>query len=281
MANRSLTVFEKELSELNHRPAPLEWASPRNNLGYALVASSHEKSYIDILKQSIDDIEDDLQGCNPEEKPEEWIALQTDYAAALHALGQRKTEATVSILNEAMEAYKRLLPTMKRQESPLEWALLLHNIGRVSQDLGEYSQGSRTLERSISAYNNALTQRTSNVVPLQWALSQNNAAVSMQILGEIQQDTELLNESILSYSNAHQKLTQEKHPMGWVITTANLGGARTIQAEKIKDIEIARQAVNNYTEIVEFFHDVSNAQYLDLAEQFRDKAQAVLQKIGG
>jgi len=281
MANRSLTIFEKELSELSQKIAPLEWASARKNLGYALVTLGQEKSDIDILKRSIEDIEDELQGCNPEETLEEWVALQADYAAALNALGQLDTGATISILNEAMEAYKSILPVLKRQEAPLEWALLLHNIGRVSQDLGEYSKGSRTLERSISAYNNALTQRTSNVVPLEWAITQNNIAVSLQILGEIQQDADILKESVASYSNAYKKVVQEKHPMAWVITTSNLGRARTILAEQINDIEIARQAVNNFTEIVEFFREAENSRYLELAEQSLEKAQAVIKKIAG
>lgn len=281
MANRSLTVFETELSELKQKAAPLEWASARTNLGYSLVVLGQEKADIDILKRTIEDIEDALQGCNPEESLQEWVALQNDYATSLHALGQLDTGATVSILNEAMEAYKSLLPLLKRQENPLKWALVLHNIAMVFQDLGAHSKGSRTLERSISAFNNALTERTSDIAPLEWAVTQNNAAVSMQILGEIQQDADILKESILSYSNALTKLTQEKNPLAWVISTGNLSSVCTILAEQIKDIDIARQAVNNFTDIVEFFRDASDARHIELAEQYRDKAQAVLLKIDG
>lgn len=281
MSNRSLTVFEKQLSDQKYKLAPLEWASARNNLGYALVSLGQEESDNDTLKQSIIETETALEGCNPVDSLEEWITLQTDLAAALHALGQRKTDETVSLLNKAMEAYKKILPAIKRQEAPLEWALILHNIAMVSQDLGEHSEGPRTLERSVSAYSNALTQRTFDVAPLEWALTQNNAAVSMQIIGQIKQDINILKESIVSYDNAQQMLTLEEHSMAWVITTGNLGCVQTVLAEQTKDSEIARQAVNNLTDIVAFFSDATNSQHLELAEQYRDKAQTVLDKVGG
>ncbi len=279
MANKALEAFEKELSGLNEKLAPLEWASPRNNLGYALVALGQNKSGIEHLKKSITEMGDVLEASDPKDALDDWVSLQLTYAAALHALGQRNTGETVSLLNKSMEAYKKILPVLKRQESPLEWALMMHNIAMVFQDLGEHSEGSRTLERSITAYNNALTQRSANVVPLQWALSQNNAAVSLQVLGEIQQDSEILKDAVVSYGNACHKLTQSKHAVAWVITTGNLGSVRTLLAEKTNDAEMARQAVNNLNEIVDFLSGVANTKYLVLAERFRDKAKAVLEKI--
>jgi len=279
MANKALAVFENELSRLNEKLAPLEWASPRNNLGYGLIVLGQKESDVTLLKKSITEMEDALEASDPKEALDDWIALQLTYAAALHALGQRNTGDTVSLLNKSMEAYKKILPVLKRQEAPLEWALMMHNIAMVFQDLGEYSEGSRTLERSITAYNNALTQRSATVVPLQWALSQNNAAVSLQLLGEIQQDADILNDAVVSYGHACHKVTQSKHPVAWVITTGNLGSVRSILAEKTNDAEMARQAVNNLNEIVDFLGEATNSKYLELAERYRDKAQAILEKI--
>jgi tetratricopeptide (TPR) repeat protein len=281
MENKALVAFDKEFSVLNKKLAPLEWASPRSNLGYALVSLGQKESDGVFLKKSIAEMEDALEALNPKDALDDWIALQMTYAAALHALGQRDTGETVSLLNKSMEAYKKILPVLKRQEAPLEWALMMHNIAMVFQDLGEHSEGSRTLERSITAYNNALTQRSANVVPLQWALSQNNAAVALQVLGEIQQDTKILEDAVVSYGNACHKLTQSKHAVAWVITTGNLGSVRTILAEKTQDAEMARQAVNNLTEIVDFFRESTNPDYLKLAEQFKNQAEAVLQKVAG
>ena len=281
MTQESLSVFEQELSTLNQRTTPLEWASAKNNLGYKLITLEQKDSDIKALKRSIEDIEDKLQSCDPEKELEKWVNLQSDLASLLHTLGQRNTGATISILNESMEAYKSILPVIKRQDTPLIWSIMLHNIGWIFQDLGEYSKGSRMLERSISAYNNVLTQRTVESSPIEWALTQNNAAVSMQVLGEIKQDMDILKESIQSYDNANQKLTQEDHPTAWVITLANLAGARTILAEQTKDSELARQALSHFTKIVEFLRDTTKSQYLILAEQYRDNAQATLEKIGG
>ena len=87
MANKALEVFEKELSGLNEKLAPLEWASPRNNLGYALITVGQTEPGVAHLKKSIAEMEDALEVANPKEALDDWIALQLTYAAALHALG--------------------------------------------------------------------------------------------------------------------------------------------------------------------------------------------------
>jgi len=126
MANKALVTFENEFSGLNEKLAPLEWASPRNNLGYALVALGQKESGVSLLKKSIAEMEDVLETSNPKDALDDWISLQLTYASALHALGQRNTGDTVSLLNKSMEAYKKILPVLKRQEAPLEWALMMH-----------------------------------------------------------------------------------------------------------------------------------------------------------
>jgi len=281
MPNETLKIFETELAELSQKTTPFAWASTKNNLGHAFVALSLDQSNYDGLKQSVKEIEDKLEDCNMKDSREEWLALQTELSATLHTLGQREPVNKVSNFNSAMEAYKALLPAITRQESPLEWATMLHNIAGVFQGLGEHSDGARSLERSISAYNNALMVRTPDDHPMEWALTQNNAAVSMQLLGMIKQDGDILNEAIKSYANAQQKLKQADMPLAWFITTSNLGTAQLILAEETKDIDIARQAVNNFNDIVEFLHDASNSQHLEFATQFQEKALAVLAQLGG
>ena len=276
MENKALITFEKELAGLSQTLAPLPWAYAKNNLGYVLVALGQKESDLALFEKSIAEMEGVLETSDPKEDLEGWISLQMTYAAALHAFGQRGTEETVSLLNKSMEAYKKILPVLKRQEAPLEWALIMHNIAMVFQDLGEHSEGSRTLERSITAYNNALTQRSANVVPLQWALSQNNAAVSLQVLGQLQNDENILKDALVSYGNACHKLTPSKHPVAWVVVTGNLGSVRAVLAEKIQDTEMAGQAVNNFTEVANFLAEAENSAYLKVVEQFSAKAEAVL-----
>ena len=279
MKAKPLEIFEKELSELNHKLAPLEWASARNNLGHAFVSLEFKESDNARLKKSIAEMEEVLVILEPNSKHDDWINIQMGYAAALHALGQRDIAGAVSLYNQSIEAYKKILPLLKRQEAPLEWALIMHNIAMVFQDLGEHSEGSRTLERSVTAYNNALTQRSAKVVPLQWALSQNNAAVALQLLGEIQQDTEILKGAITSYENACQIVTQADYPVAWVITKGNLGSLLSTLAEKTKDAGMAQQAVSNLSEIADFFAGSSNMAYQKLVKDALDSAQTGLEKI--
>lgn len=281
MTNTALNIFESELAALKNQTTPFVWSSAKNNLGHAFLTLTLDQLSHDSLRQLSKEIKDRLEDCNRDDSLEQWIALQTDLAAVHHTLGQRDPVDTVSNFNRAMDAYKSLLPVVTRQESPFEWALLLHNIAGVFQGLGEHSEGARSLERSVSAYDNALLVRTSSKAPMEWALTQNNVAVSMQLLGVIKQDADILKEAINAYDNANQMLTASEQPMAWLINTGNLGTARLILAEETKDIEIARQAVNNFSDIVEFLQNASNSQHLEFATQYQDKAQAVLVALGG
>ena len=64
--------------------------------------------------------------------------------------------------------------------------------------------------------------------------------------------------------------------MGWAMTLANLGAARMLLAEKTEKADTALLALTEFDEVVEYFREVSHAQYMELAEEQRKNAQALV-----
>jgi tetratricopeptide (TPR) repeat protein len=159
---------------------------------------------------------------------------------------------------------------------PLNWATTFNNLGTVLRLLGESRKGPRTLEQSVSAFKNALAERTRERVPYDWAMTQNNLGAALQSLGKRQDDPQLLEQAVTAYENALQEITRERTAMGWAMTLANLGAVRMMLAEWTQNTDIALMALNDFDEVVECFREASHAQYMELAEDQRKKAQALV-----
>jgi len=142
--------------------------------------------------------------------------------------------------------------------------------------LGETRKGPRTLEQSVAAFQNALAERTRERVPQDWAMTQNNLGAALQSLGKRQQDPQLLEQAVTAFESALQEITREKLAMGWAMSLANLGAVRMILAEMTQNSEVALMALNDFDEVVDFFREISHAQYMELGEEQRKKAQALV-----
>ncbi len=114
---------------------------------------------------------------------------------------------------------------------------------------------------------------------MDWAMTQNNLGAALQSLGKRQDDTRLLEESVTAYENALQEITRQKLPLGWAMTLANLGAVRMILAERTGNAAVALMALNDFDEVVEFFRKASHAQYMELGEEQRKKAQALVASL--
>jgi hypothetical protein len=67
--------------------------------------------------------------------------------------------------------------------------------------------------------------------------------------------------------------------MGWAMTLANLGAVRMLLAEMTKNSDVALMALNDFDEVVKYFQEVSHAQYMELAEEQRKNAQALVEAL--
>jgi hypothetical protein len=60
---------------------------------------------------------------------------------------------------------------------------------------------------------------------------------------------------------------------------ANLGAARMVLAEMKKDSEVAALALNDFDEVVNYFQEASHSQYMELGEEQRKLAQALITEL--
>ena len=111
---------------------------------------------------------------------------------------------------------------------------------------------------------------------MEWSITQNNLGAALQSLGKRQEDPKLLEEAVTAYENALKETTRERTAMGWAMTLANLGAARMLLAEMTKNRDIALMALNDFDEVVNYFQEVSHSQYMELGEEQRKKAQALV-----
>ena len=107
-------------------------------------------------------------------------------------------------------------------------------------------------------------------------MTQNNLGAALQSLGKRQDDPKFFEDAITAFENALMEVTRERTAMGWAMTLANLGAARMLLAEKTKSAAVALMALNDFDEVVEFFREVSHAQYMELANEQRKKAQTLV-----
>ena len=158
----------------------------------------------------------------------------------------------------------------------MSWATTFNNLGSALRQLGEYRKGPRTLEQSVAAFQNALAERTRERVPQDWAMTQNNLGAALQTLGNRQQEPQLLEQAVGAYEKALQEITRARSAMSWAMTLANLGAVRMQLAEITENSDVALLALNDFDEVVSFFQEASHSQYMELGEEQRKKAQALV-----
>lgn len=107
-------------------------------------------------------------------------------------------------------------------------------------------------------------------------MTQNNLGAALQTLGQRQENPRLLEEAIAAYENALLEITRKRTAMGWAMTLGNLGAVRMQLADMTKNVDTAHLALNDFDELVTYFQEASHSQYMELGEEQRKKAQALV-----
>jgi tetratricopeptide (TPR) repeat protein len=110
-------------------------------------------------------------------------------------------------------------------------------------------------------------------------MTQNNLGAVLQSLGQRQGDPRFLEQAITAYENALKEVTRERTAMGWAMTLANLGAGRMKLAEMTENADLALMALNDFDEVVKYFQEASHSQYMELGEEQRKKAQALVRAL--
>ena len=90
-------------------------------------------------------------------------------------------------------------------------------------------------------------------------MTQDNYGNVLGILGQRQGETEMLKKAVAAFEGALEERTQERVPMDWVATQNNLGAALQTLGSR---------------------QEASHAQYMELGEEQRKRAQALVTALG-
>ena len=173
-----------------------------------------------------------------------WAKSEWGRAMALTKLGER--EQSTTNLNEAVAAYRTILPVFDDLGDRESWATIQNNLGNALAMLGQRENGTAKLERAIIAYRSALEERTREYAPLQWAVTQNNLGNALNALGRRDSSATLLEQAVVAYRSALEEQTCDRVPLDWATTRNNLGNALQALGEREGDLARLEQAIEAF-----------------------------------
>jgi tetratricopeptide (TPR) repeat protein len=186
-----------------------------------------------------------LQEFTRERTPLKWAAAQNNLGNVLGALGAR--ESRLSLLEEAVSAYRNALQVFTRDHTPLDWATTQNNLGTALQTLGERERGTVRLKEAVAAHRAALGERARDRVPLQWAETQNNLGNALKALGEREREMPRLERMVAAFRAWLVDWIRDRVPLRW--TRNNLGGAPS----SLKDRQSGESGITRLQEALAAF----------------------------
>ncbi|MEL7468133.1 MAG: helix-turn-helix transcriptional regulator [Pseudomonadota bacterium] len=127
-----------------------------------------------------------------EEFPELWARANNNLAIALQEQGTRaEGEAGLTLLADAVTAYRTALEVRTRDAMPVDWATTQNNLGNALQEQGiraEGEAGLTLLSEAVTAFRAALEVQTREAMPVQWAVTNENVALAFEAMAAAEPD---------------------------------------------------------------------------------------------
>jgi len=151
----------------------------------------------------------------------------------------------------AIEIYHRALGLVGREQSPLDWAAIKHNLADALLLLGEADKDSGPLREAVEAYLAALEEWTQDRAPLDCAKAQHHLGNALQRLGEQENDPERLRQAAEVYRAVLADCTRETAPFEWARAYSRLGDTLAVLGIEESDRERLKEAVDAYRRALE------------------------------
>jgi tetratricopeptide (TPR) repeat protein len=153
-----------------------------------------------------------------EQLAQRWATTQNNLGIALQSQGERQTgEEGVSLLGQAVEAYREALTVFTREQLPQQWATTQNNLGIALRSQSERmagEEGVRLLGQAVEAYRQALTVYTREQLPQDWAMTQNNLARAYYLLKDWANSARCYQNALTlypDYKQAYQRVSYITH----------------------------------------------------------------------
>lgn len=164
-----------------------------------------------------------------------------------HALAaQAERESAGAPLMDAVQALRDALAETERDESPLEWAELFHELAAPLRLLGMREASTTSLEESAQCCLEALKERTRDRVPLDWAATQHELGATLRSLGARETGTVRLAAAARALKDAMLERSRKRAPLDWARTQVALGITLSIWARRDGNLARRHEAVAAY-----------------------------------
>jgi len=187
------------------------------------------------------------------------VKVYPEYKADVADLALKAATARVSLgtqtagpdgrrhLEEAVQAYERLIAETPRDVKGRNWAVIQNNLGIALVQQGVRlggAEGARKLAEAAEAFTKALTIRTRDELPQDWAETQNNLGNDLEAQGERLGGAEgarKLAEAADAFGQALTVYTRSDLPQRWAMAQNNLGNALHAQGMRLGGAQGARK----------------------------------------
>jgi tetratricopeptide (TPR) repeat protein len=144
--------------------------------------------------------------------------------------------------DEAVAACRAALEAVARDDEPLEWGLMVRNLGVLLQARTERGDDVAALEAAADAFRNALQVIPRDRFPRLWAAIQNRIGLVLYRLDMKTGDTELVKHALSAYQSALQVYTRTEAPLRWAEVMTNFAQAALMLGEQMRNDEVLQKA---------------------------------------
>ena len=133
------------------------------------------------------------------------------------------------------------LRVFSKNENPLKWSELKHNLGQALQVWGDISRNPNILDKAVLTCQEALQVRNRLETPMLWAATQNNLGSALFLLGRLSKDSEHLEGAAESFGRA-----LEIYESFGAARLSRVADKNMAKAENLLRARVARRAAKIY-----------------------------------
>ncbi|MGB8191155.1 MAG: hypothetical protein WCF67_04505 [Chitinophagaceae bacterium] len=229
---QAVVAFRAAL-EIYTQDLPQSRIMTQNSLGSVLIEqASHvdDQKAMGLLAEAVATLRSALEICSKENLPRYWTGpIQANLGNALGEQGERaNNEEGVTLLTQAVAAYRAALEVVRKEDLPQHWAMIQNNLAgalRLQATHSPRSTKTILLTQAATACRAAFEIHTKEDLPQDWSMTQVNLGNVLQELGMLTDGEEgiaLLIQAVNTYKAALEIYNKKNLPLNWARTQNNL-----------------------------------------------------------
>lgn len=143
----------------------------------------------------------------------------------------------------AVHGYRKSLHLAKRDDGPLDWAMIQRNLGVMLQLLADRQEDPKLLTEAADCFRAAMEVLTRAAYPLPWATSQHRLGKVYYRQDLLAGDTELIKRALACFQAALQVINRAERPLLWAEVMNDFAQAALLLGELLPSREALERAV--------------------------------------